>query len=441
MNILHYNLGVPPLRSGGLTKYSIDLGLEQSKENNIYFLFPGGEDLVTKKDKINRQPNYKGIECYQINNSLPISLLLGIKKPKDFLKNYSKVVIKNFFLSKKIDIFHIHTFMGLNKEFLEIAKELRIKIIYTTHDYFGLCPKTNLLDYELNVCENYENGEKCILCNYCSPTTFKLNLLSMGFHKIYKKLKKIFYFKVQLEKNNIDVQKIEILESKAAEYIKLREDFLEKISLVDNIHYNSSLTKRIYEKYIGSKKGEIILISHNSLKKIENIKKINSPKLRIGFFGTVQKIKGFDYLYKEVEKIEKLLKKEIEVHVFGIDKKYNRIFSSSNFIFYGRYKQEDLSEIYKKIDYTVIPSIWWETFNLVSLESKFYETPVIISDKIGAKEIFMDGEKIEFSTKSDNLKEILEEIINKKIEKKISEKLNNNIWDEHIKKIEKLYKV
>lgn len=31
MKILHYNLGLPPYRSGGLTKYSTDLMIEQSK--------------------------------------------------------------------------------------------------------------------------------------------------------------------------------------------------------------------------------------------------------------------------------------------------------------------------------------------------------------------------------------------------------------------------
>lgn len=441
MNILHYNLGVPPLRSGGLTKYSVDLAIEQSKENNVYILYPGGEDIFLKKDRIVNEHDYRGIECYKIKNSLPISLLLGVKEPKTFLRKYNKLEIKKFFISKKIEIFHVHTFMGLSKEFLEVAKDLKIKIIYTTHDYFGLCPKVNLMDYKFDVCKDFKDGKKCVICNYYSPTTFKLNLLSMGVHKIYKKLKSFFNFKIQLEKSNINISKIEEVESKSLDYFELRENFLEKIFLVDNIHYNSNLTKRIYEKYIANKNGEVILISHNSLKKMGIIDKKYSSKIRIGFFGTPQKIKGFDYLYEEVVKIEEKLKSKIEIHVFGIEREYAKKYESNNFIFNGKYKQEELVEIYKKIDYTIVPSIWWETFNLVSLESKFYETPIIISNKVGAKEIFLEEEKIEFLTEPDNLKKILENLINKKIEKKISEKLDNNIWNEHVKKVEKLYKV
>ncbi|MGL4865910.1 MAG: glycosyltransferase [Cetobacterium sp.] len=440
MNILHYNLGVPPLRSGGLTKYSIDLAIEQSKENNVYILYPGGEDIFFKKDRIVNEHDYRGIKCYKIKNSLPISLLLGVKEPKTFLRKYNKLEIKKFFISKKIEFFHIHTFMGLNKEFLEVAKDLKIKIIYTTHDYFGLCPKVNLMDYKFDVCKDFEDGKKCVICNYYSPVTFKLNLLSMGVHKIYKKLKKILNLRINLEKNTMDIKKIKILEKKSLEYVSFRSEFIKKLSMVDIIHYNSNLSKDIYEKYYKTNQGKVILVCHNSLKKEKKIEKKYSPKIRIGFFGTIQKIKGFEYLYKEAEKIDDLLKEKIEFHIFGIEKEYENYYNATNFIFEGKYKQEKLQVLYEKIDYTVIPSICWETFNLVSLESKFFETPVIISNKIGAKEIFLEEEKIEFLTESDNLKNILESLIKKKLRKKIIKKLNENIWNDHIQGIQNLYK-
>lgn len=36
--------------------------------------------------------------------------------------------------------------MGLHCEFVDAAKELGIKTIFTSHDYFGLCPKVTFLD-------------------------------------------------------------------------------------------------------------------------------------------------------------------------------------------------------------------------------------------------------------------------------------------------------
>ena len=42
MKILHYSLGFPPYRTGGLTKFNYDLMIEQVKEgNDVALLWPG----------------------------------------------------------------------------------------------------------------------------------------------------------------------------------------------------------------------------------------------------------------------------------------------------------------------------------------------------------------------------------------------------------------
>ena len=52
MRILHYSLGLPPYRSGGLTKYCTDLMIEQAKsDNQILLMFPGHMNFV-KGDNI-----------------------------------------------------------------------------------------------------------------------------------------------------------------------------------------------------------------------------------------------------------------------------------------------------------------------------------------------------------------------------------------------------
>ena len=42
MRILHYFLGFPPYRSGGLTKFAYDLMVSQAKNNDdVFALWPG----------------------------------------------------------------------------------------------------------------------------------------------------------------------------------------------------------------------------------------------------------------------------------------------------------------------------------------------------------------------------------------------------------------
>lgn len=50
MNILHYALGFPPYRSGGLTKLCIDLMEQQVKEGHtVAMLWPGQMGVVNQK--------------------------------------------------------------------------------------------------------------------------------------------------------------------------------------------------------------------------------------------------------------------------------------------------------------------------------------------------------------------------------------------------------
>ena len=63
--------------------------------------------------------------------------------------------------------------MGLPKEFLEIAKLKNIKLIYTTHDYYGLCLKCSFVDTNGKVCEN-NNPVKCAKCNSINGLSTKM---------------------------------------------------------------------------------------------------------------------------------------------------------------------------------------------------------------------------------------------------------------------------
>lgn len=148
MRVLHYTVGLPSFWIGGLPKYSFDLMSEESKQgNDITMLYPG-EYTIFKKTKIISVGMENGVKIYKIVNPQLVPLN-GIRQPNDFYREcINKNAYSNFLKNVHPDIIHIHTLMGLHKEFLELAKEYGIKIIFTTHDYFGLCPKANLLDYK-----------------------------------------------------------------------------------------------------------------------------------------------------------------------------------------------------------------------------------------------------------------------------------------------------
>lgn len=48
-NTLHYSLGLPPYRSGGLTKYCTDLMVEQAKSNDEIFYYFRKNEFYKKR--------------------------------------------------------------------------------------------------------------------------------------------------------------------------------------------------------------------------------------------------------------------------------------------------------------------------------------------------------------------------------------------------------
>lgn len=128
MKILHASLGMPPFRSGGLTKYSVDLMSTQVKmSHEVALLFPGNYTIcgqISYKKKVE-----SGISVYEVINPPPVSLMGGIKEPKAFIKKVNKEKYLHLLNDIKPNVIHIHSLMGLHKEFIEAAKELNIKTV------------------------------------------------------------------------------------------------------------------------------------------------------------------------------------------------------------------------------------------------------------------------------------------------------------------------
>lgn len=446
MKIIHYTLGLPPFRNGGLIKYSVDLAMEQSKENEVILLYPG-EINKKKETKIKFKKNLKLIKVYSIINPLPIPVMFGIKNPKDFMKSVLTDKFEIFLKKEKPDVIHIHTLMGLHKEFIEVCNKLKIKTVFTTHDYFGICPKVNLLDQNLVSCNNYKDGEKCIDCNRNSFDTKIINKMNSKIYiwlrqnrllnKFKGTLKSILYGLVKFKKKIILNREniIKNSENNKNDYKKLREYYFSIFNLIDKFHFNSNISKKIYKSYLKDIVGSVIFITHKNIEKNINFHKEekNENQIRVSFFGNENPVKGLKILLEGFTLLDKEEKEKIKISIYGVE---NGIIKNTekNIEFKGKYIYKDLEKIFKNTDYTFIPSIWYETFNFVALESKLYKTPVIISETIGAKEIFESNEKIEIIINEINIKNVLKFII-KEEKLKIDKEFLYKTFKEHSREI------
>lgn len=429
MKILHYLFGLPPVRTGGLPKYALDLMQEQKKMGHeILMIIPGpfkGKEIDNVS--IREWNAWNGIPCYRIINPIYIPNAYGINIPEAFMPKVSGTVYKEWLKQIKPDVIHVHSLLGIHQEFFCAAKEEKIPMIYTTHDYYGLCPKIGFLKEGQN-CKSQDWGE----CVGCCQNAYGLKRLRLEHSDIYRKYCESKYLmsivhgnilkqlKQRLKlsgKNGTDAREIQedvnvvISEVQKYEYRKLQQYYLDIFNMIDYYHFNSEQTKEIYEYILGKKNGQVVPVMNKEISDCRQ-KKNYGKTLRIGYLGNQMLMKGYDYLIQELENVYMSGRKDFYLNTYLVENNYQRPYIRNHKPFPAGQQEE----IYKEMDVLVVPSLWKETFGMVVLEALSYGVPVLVSEHVGAKMLvnMYEGCGKEFSIKKGKLTQIIKEIYDKR---------------------------
>lgn len=391
MRILHYALGFPPYRSGGLTKFCIDLMIQQQKDGSeVALLWPGQMRLMNRSIEIKDRGKYycsnTDLNSFELINPLPISFDEGINDFEAFTLKSDKEIYKFFLRMYNPDVVHVHTLMGIHKEFFEAAKDLKIRLVFTAHDFFPICPKVTMFRHN-QICECVFDCKECSLCNSTALSVKKIYLLQSP---LYRKLKDSTIFK-KLRKSHRDNYLNERNSENesgrvgfAEDYIKLRNYYYSMLKMMDMIHYNSTITKSVYDKYFDLPNNVIIPVSHGDIKDCRKTKEYNHEILRIRYLGPQSAAKGYFLLKDALDSLWNIRKDFIlDIHFEPNEKsEYMRI--------HDRYNYAELEKIFEETDVLVVPSIWYETFGFTVIEALSYGVPTIVSNNVGAKDILED---------------------------------------------------
>lgn len=425
MKILHYFLGFPPYRTGGLTKYAFDLAKSQVGDGHeVLAMWPGQIKSYSAKPYIKERKEVEGIRNLELINPQPVSLDEGINDFEAYTKPCDVHIYLSFLNKEKPDVIHIHTLMGLHKEFIEAANQLKIRTVMTSHDYFGFCPKVTL--YRYGECCDDDNGcRNCIQCNTKPLSLKKIQLMQSPLYRwakdtpVVKKLRKqhrgqFFGEETLPSMPNVDVEK------EAKQYRDLRAYYVSMYESIDFIHFNSTVTEEVYKRYMVPKDSKVISITHKGIKKHDR-RKVETGKKVILCLAPAKPFKGWnvlneacDQLWNEGENIE------LRVYSPVQNPEPYMVIKEDGFT------HNELERIMNEADILVAPSIWYETFGFTVLEALSYGVPVIVSDHVGAKDIVDDNGIV---VKTGNVQELKEAI--KNIDKQVV--VNVKSWQQFLK--------
>lgn len=400
MNILHINIGRAPFYNGGSVIACEDLMMAQIKLGfDVSFMYPGHSSL-DPKTRISSQRSKDAVKEFEIINPLPVFLMSGIGDPKPFLREADPRIFTDFFIKEKIEIIHIHSLMGIHEVCFQSANKLGIKLVFTTHDYFPMCPRCTLIDVNGELCESHDSM-KCTLCNQNAglpPLWEKVNRASS-----YRYFKHSSIFKILrqwgrqfLKSKQIPNIQTKVDLNKKDSSMKFRTDFealilrQERImGLMEVIHCNSEISKNVYLTNFPNIKTVLIPLAQPNLEGHDVSRSTLENRFRIGYVGGNVNLKGIETLMMAFKNLPES-SMAWQLVLWGDD--YTALSAQDHRILnQGRYSKSQLETVFSSMDVLVVPSIWPETFGFVVEEALAYGIPVLCSSRVGAKILVIDS--------------------------------------------------
>ena len=455
LKILQYLPGLPPVMGGGMIKYALDLAQgEIEAGHEVILLVPGCFTHCHKDKTWIIKKKWHEIEYYSIINPLPVTRGKGVSVLTTLIEKGDIHVYVKFLQEVRPEIIHIHSLMGMHLAFLEVASHMGIPTIYTTHDYYGICPKAILLN-GVGQCVVFDGSQ----CADCFDKIIKINKAKRWQSEAYRWLKsnrmihcleysqKLIPLKIYVRsllqgdsrKHGTSKKDIKIVQQEE-NYRKLQQYYREMFAYMTKFHYNSRQSKKIFEQYLGNITGEVIPISNSNISDKRKIRNFGKT-LHMGFIGR-EAYKGFELLKAALADLYTGSLQDFKCHVYFNPKEK----LPSYIISHAPFNEENMEQVYDGIDILLLPSVWKETYGLVVPEAISRGIPVIVSCNVGSRQLLTEhqGIGIVIEPTKEDLKEVLEMIYrNRELLKQMNQKICdcelNLGYEQHVEQIVHMY--
>jgi glycosyltransferase involved in cell wall biosynthesis len=425
VNILQVANGFPPVDRGGVESYTLALSKALRSLGHWVTVFC-------------REPG-EGDPLYRVRNDvierIPVRVIVNGFDPVDSLaRRYYDKRIEELFIGwveeHRPDVVHFQHTHGLSASLLECAHKMGLPFVMTLHDYWYMCPQVNLLRPDYSICSgiHYEvNCYECVFHNPYPPPGQHIPDFSSAPQQpsepveprpfglsdaIYYPLRRMLPWPVRRALLGMyDFARLRVLPhagllrsfmSKPDRApLRVRERYMrELLALCSNIIAPSGVVKAQYVDF-GVPDAQIHVVPHGMEMSVwEDFQPVQRPRndlaFRFGYIGSLLRHKGIDFMIRAFQKLN-APDTELWIHGFELPSApFTRVVheladDDPRIRFAGPYTQPELPDILNHLDVLLIPSMWHETFSIVTREAVLAGLPVIASRMGGIPDAIEDG--------------------------------------------------
>ena len=362
-------------------RFHIKHGLNTKHGAILYFLhsspyspLPGGTELHVL-DLIRSLASPRAVIMYPVDSTIEFAEIFDGRVETPFFYSFEVKKRANRFcfehpeinqiVAHCIDLFgitsaHIHHLMNWPVSLGKVLRDKDVPYIYTSHDYYAVCPNLNLFDYtRMGRCS----------CPDSDELTRRSCLAA--------------FLKKQGEMPPLDFHKFKS---------DHRKSFMETLSGAQAILFPSERSKEIVSGHLPLQSIKKEVIEHGYDSGIPLSRPKRGHKLNVGILGQVSyTTKGSEQYIELVRRCRNL---PVEWHfagatgLFGFEQKLGNLGINQRIHFHGPYKREDIVNMLAGlgIDLVVILPLWEETYSYILSEALVAGIPVIVSNHGALKE-------------------------------------------------------
>jgi len=260
------------------------------------------------------------------------------------------------------DVVHIHHFLTLGVELITLTRRIlpRARIVFTFHEFMTICAADG----------HMVRKKDQSLCTHASPVRC---------HQCFPELSpEQFFVREKWMKKHMEV--VDVFTTPSRFMIQHYTDWgidPRRIFQVGNVQRNRGVTTIV-----------------EAPRKSRN---------RFGFFGQMVDMKGIHVILRAVQYLRASGFTDFVVEINGDNLRYasdqyrkeieafleserEKPIAEQNVLFNGSYQVDQLASRMARIDWCIVPSVWWEIFCLVISEAWMFGRPVIVSNVGGPHE-------------------------------------------------------
>jgi len=260
------------------------------------------------------------------------------------------------------DVVHIHHFLTLGVELITLTRRVlpRARIVFTFHEFMTICAADG------HMVRRHDKS----LCTHASPVRC---------HQCFPELPpEQFFVRERWMKKHMEA--VDVFTTPSRFMIQHYADWgidPKRICQVGNVQRN---------------RGASVVAEAP-----------RARRNRFGFFGQMVDMKGIHVILRAVDYLRASGFTDFLVEINGdniryaspgrrkeiedfLEKERDKPIAEQNVIFNGSYQVDQLAGRMARIDWCIVPSIWWEIFCLVISESWMFGRPVIVSNVGGPHE-------------------------------------------------------